>query len=167
MQKTTQTPVVRMMRPHEAGAVCALIAEVFDEFVAPEYCAAGAAHFHTFVQPDVLHGRIADGGMVFVAYMGDELAGIIEMRACEHVVMLFTAARWQRRGIARRLLDAAVEECRALNGTVRRLTVNSSPNAVPVYARLGFIADGPEQERDGIRHTPMTKLCDADAPPAV
>ena len=36
------------------------------------------------------------------------------------------------------------------------LTVHSSPYAVPVYQRLGFTADGPERQEDGIRYTPMT-----------
>jgi len=37
------------------------------------------------------------------------------------------------------------------------LTVNSSPNAVPAYIRMGFSPTGPEEVRNGIRFTPMIK----------
>jgi predicted GNAT family N-acyltransferase len=37
----------------------------------------------------------------------------------------------------------------------RTLTVNSSPYAVPVYAKLGFVPTDREQVQSGIRYTPM------------
>lgn len=35
------------------------------------------------------------------------------------------------------------------------LTLNSSPYGLPFYRRLGFVPQSGEQEKDGIRFTPM------------
>ena len=35
------------------------------------------------------------------------------------------------------------------------ITVNSSPYAVPVYRKLGFVETDTEQLADGMRYTPM------------
>jgi len=39
-----------------------------------------------------------------------------------------------------------------------KITVNSSPYAVKIYEKLGFVPDGNEQMVDGIRFTPMTYM---------
>jgi hypothetical protein len=36
-----------------------------------------------------------------------------------------------------------------------QVSVNSSPNAVPIYERLGFASWSPEQTVNGIRFVPM------------
>ena len=42
-----------------------------------------------------------------------------------------------------------------LNADVKRVTVNSSPYAVCVYERLGFVKTGEQQEQNGIIYVPM------------
>ena len=41
------------------------------------------------------------------------------------------------------------------NSSNDEFTVNSSPFAVPVYHKLGFVDTNTEQLTDGIRYTPM------------
>ena len=69
--------------------------------------------------------------------------------------MLFVRPSRQRRGIGRGLLAAVG----TLAGhTDCEFTVNSSPNAVSAYERLGFRITGSEQCVHGIRFVPMQRL---------
>ena len=84
------------------------------------------------------------------AYDGETLAGVLCMRAPQHIGGFFVDGAYHRRGIGRRLFE-----------TMRRdydrqvFTVNSSPYAVEVYRHLGFVPTDTEQCTNGLRYTPM------------
>ena len=147
----------RSMRPGEEAAVCELIARVFGEFLAPEYSDLGVAGFLDYARPDMMQRRAEEDHFVLVATIGDQLVGAIEIREHRHVSLLFVDGAYQRCGIARELLTRALGRCRQRNPQVAEVTVNSSPYAVPIYARFGFAQAKPEQEDLGIRYVPMVK----------
>lgn len=89
-----------------------------------------------------------------------QLAGVIATRGADHISLLFVRKENHRQGIARTLFDRVVMECRDQNG-VNRITVNSSPYAVEVYHRLGFVDTDTEKTINGIRFTPMEYLITA------
>ena len=60
----------------------------------------------------------------------------------------------QRQGIAKRLLDEALEICKS-KIDLSEMSVNSSPNAVEAYSKLGFKINEQEQLKNGIRFIPM------------
>ena len=62
---------------------------------------------------------------------------------------------WHRRGVARRLLDLAVERCRLNDSGLKVVDVHSSPFTVYVYERLGFLKTGDERVEIGIMYIPM------------
>ena len=72
------------------------------------------------------------------------------MRAPQHIGGFFVRADHHRRGIGRALFEAMRQDY-----PVQVFTVHSSPYAVPVYERLGFVATAAEQVTDGLRYTPM------------
>lgn len=78
----------------------ALIMEVFDQFVAPDYSTKGVASFRDFVMnDDMLTGYICYG-----AYEGNFLQGILVADDIQgHVVLYFVRAEAQGRGIGRTL----------------------------------------------------------------
>jgi|GEM_PF-2894443 len=86
-------------------------------------------------------------------YDQETLAGVIASRGPSHISLLFVRKEYHRRGIARALLAVAEESCR-LSGR-SEITVNSSPYAVEVYHRLGFVDTDKEKVMNGIRFTPM------------
>lgn len=88
-----------------------------------------------------------------VAEVGTTLAGLLELRDESHVAMLFVESACQRRGIGRALLRAAFGP----EADWPSLTVNSAPGAEGAYERLGFVATGPEEERNGMRYLPMRR----------
>ncbi len=133
---------IRPLRPGEEAAVIALVERVFDETVAPHYSDAG-----------VRAERSLSNHFVLVAERGDTLVGMIEIRNAEHVAMLFVEPRGH--GIGGRLLQAALARCESLRPDLSRITVHSSPNAVPAYERLGFRATDQERELKGVRFVSM------------
>lgn len=64
--------------------------------------------------------------------------------------MFFVDGKHHRQGIGKRLYQLA----RSRNH-LDKMTVNSSPYAVPVYHKLGFTDTDTEQAVSGLRFTPM------------
>ncbi len=145
----------RSMTPDEAEAASKMVAEVFDQFIAPEYAPEGRAQFMRYIEPAELRARLNSRHFTLLAFVGDQIVGILEMRDYEHISLLFVAAAYHRQGIAGELWRRALALCRSHNPGLTRVTVNSSPFAVEVYRRLGFSPAGPRQVVHGIGFVPM------------
>jgi GNAT superfamily N-acetyltransferase len=143
------------MEPGDEDSVTSLVARVFDRHVAPLFSEEGVQEFLRYVSPDALRQRSNSNHFVLVARAGQDIVGAIEVRNHNHVSMLFVDTASQRQGIARELLRRALVICRGHRPHGREIDVNSSPNAVPAYERLGFRPKGPEQIEQGIRFVPM------------
>jgi GNAT superfamily N-acetyltransferase len=155
----------RPMHPYEAGAVCHLVAKVFCEFVAPYYEPEGVVEFLQYLTPDELWKRVHHEYFLLVAEDKDRLVGVIEMYGNNHISLLFVDKAYQGQGIARNLVELALDECRRRNPSLAEVSVHATPNAVPVYAHLGFRSIAPEQCRKGMRFVPM--LLDLDELPGL
>ena len=137
---------IRELSQEELPQAIALAERVFLQFEAPEYEPQGVETFLSFIHnPEsvselTVYGALADGAVV----------GIIATRGNSHISLFFVDAARQGRGIGRTLFHAAREAC-----TADIMTVNSSPYAVEIYRRLGFVPLSEERVTDGIRFTPM------------
>ncbi len=145
----------RPMNAGEESAVCDLIARSFNEFVAPDYSAEGVQEFFRYAHPDALRERAQADHFVLVAEAGHDLAGMIEVRASNHVALLFVDGAYHRQGIATELFRRALVICQQNQPDLKTVSVNSSPYAVPIYEKLGFHATNTEQLVHGIRFIPM------------
>ena len=151
----------RMMQPADAEQVSELICTLFDEFIASEHGPEGIAAFRRYAEPDAIRARSESGShFVMVAEAGGRLAGITEIRDCNHVALLFVGKEYHRRGIARELFDRALRQARATRPGVERVTMNSSRYGVAAYERLGFRQTGPERNVNGIVFVPMAMRLD-------
>ena len=153
-----QELVIRQATADDCVAIAVLIEKVFAEYNAPESSLQGQVQFLAMIKPKNIGARIFSGACVLVAFVNGELAGIIEMRIYSHIALLFTAQPYQRCGVARALLQAAIDKCRKQRQALRAITVNSSAYAVQIYEKLGFVRCSEEQDNDGIRITQMTLL---------
>ena len=146
LTRTTEAYPIRRLSPEEIPAALELSWRVFLEFEAPEYSTEGVAAFRTSLDDDERTRKLTFYG----AYDGETLVGVLCMRSPQHIGGFFVDAVYHRRGIGKRLFE-----------TMRRdydrqvFTVNSSPYAVEIYHRLGFIPTDTEQLTDGLRYTPM------------
>lgn len=122
--------------------------DTFLAYEAPEYPPEGVAAFRDFL----CNGEQIAVLEMWGAYDQGQLVGMLAMREQRrHIALFFVAEERLGQGIGKALFQQVLSHC---PGPL--LTVHSSPYAVPVYQRLGFTADGPERQEDGIRYTPMT-----------
>jgi ribosomal protein S18 acetylase RimI-like enzyme len=99
--------------------------------------------------------RLERGNFAFVAVVDDSITGVIEVRSNNHISLLFVRKEYQGRGIARELLELAIEKCRQADNIIDEVDVNSSSYAVRIYEKLGFTRVDAEKLVDGIRFIPM------------
>ena len=125
----------------------ALIWETFLQFEAPDYSDEGVHSFRNFIEDKTILKSLE----FFGAYENEELKGIIATNDNrKHICCFFVKAQYHRQGIGKKLWEYLLNN--SINET---FTVNSSPYAVPVYHKLGFVDADSEQLTDGIRYTPM------------
>ena len=100
--------------------------------------------------------KVHQGEMRFWGcYLNNYLIGVVALRTRQHISLLFVRDKFHRLGVARKLMNVAINAVVIENPQVRAVTVNSSPYAVGFYKKLGFVPLGPEQRADGIRFTSM------------
>jgi GNAT superfamily N-acetyltransferase len=150
---------IREMRQGEETRLSEFIEGVFSKDVAPLFMKQGQAEFRNYIKPaSIAERKRAGNHLMLVAETrgkDPELAGIIEVNSYDHISLFFINVALQRKGIGKALLQEAAE--RSKKKGAKGLTVNSSPNAVAAYERLGFLRLGDERVQNGIRFVPMKK----------
>lgn len=122
-----------------------LVWDVFMEFEAPEYAPEGIHEFRRFLDSKAELDKLCWWG----AFDAEGLAGVLAMRGT-HISLFFVRKNVQRQGVGKALFQHM-----AASMAAAVYTVNSSPFAVAVYSRLGFVPTEEEQITNGIRYTPM------------
>jgi GNAT superfamily N-acetyltransferase len=145
----------RDMVAGEEQAVFALVMRGFDELVRPDFSDEGIAEFTRAARSFVIERPPSH--LISVAQRDGQLVGMVDVRDSSHVSLFFVEQTERGRGVGRALLDFAIERSGSAKPIPSAITVNSSPWAVPVYKRLGFLATGPESETNGIRCVPMVR----------
>lgn len=131
-----------------------LAENVFMQFEAPDFTKRGTESFLSFLWGKRVREMFEDGSFaVWSCYCGNELAGMIAMRDCEHISLAFVRSDFHRQGIGRMLYAAAKDEALA-HGT-KRITVNASDCGIPFYHAMGFRKTDMQLLADGIQYTPM------------
>ena len=155
MYAKLRTYPIRRLSLSDMGAALELVWQVFAEFDAPDFTDEGIEEFKASIAPAYFLPRVKRGEYrLWGAYDNDFLAGVIATRAPMHISLLFVDRQYHRRGLARALLQAALEDA-ATRTAPRAITVNSSPYAVEIYRHMGFVPTEMEQTRNGLRFTPM------------
>jgi len=150
------------MHPGEELEICDLVLRCFNKFVAPDYPPRGVREFQKYVTPELLRTRSSDNHFTLVAHTINRITGMIEIRDFHHVSLLFVDQSYQRRGISHSLFEEARKICLYHLPEQKRITVNSSPYAVPVYRRLGFHETERKKSVNGITFIPMEYLISDD-----
>ena len=146
---------VRRMKPKDILEVSNLVARVFDEFVAPEYSLEGVQEFHRYIEPITFRARFLTNHFGLIALAQTKIVGMIEIRSRDHISLLFVDQGYQRRGIAKEILNKAIKICQGHEPQPSEISVNSSSFAVTIYEKLGFQRVGERQVRNGIGFVPM------------
>jgi ribosomal protein S18 acetylase RimI-like enzyme len=142
----------------DAAAISALISASAHDFLL-DSTSSGSEQFLAGITPQAILGYITSSNFLYlIAEHGTDLAGTVALRDGRHLFHLFVAPTYQRQGLARALWAAAKQGAAK---DLETFTVNSSPNAVAVYERFGFTANGPRTEMNGIAFVPMKAVVTA------
>ena len=147
----------REIKNGEELRACQLVMESFNEFVAPDYSEKGVIEFSKYLNPQFMQQRSVNNHFVIVALDKDTITGMIEVRNHNHISLLFVKKEYLKRGIAKKLLETAIDKSLKQNTNISLIEANSSPFAIQIYEKLGFAKTDTEQVKNGIRFTPMTK----------
>ena len=144
---------ILVLGPEHAEAATDLVRRVFMRHVAPLFVQEGVDTFLSFAQTQALLQRMADGALLLGAQLDERLVGIIEFATNCHISFFFVETDFQGHQVGRALFRHLVGICGKCG--CLQITLNSSPNAVGFYQKLGFETLDEERCRDGIRHVPM------------
>lgn len=148
------------MKEGEEHEVCALVARVFDEYVAGDFSAEGVEEFYRYAEPNAMAERSRKGDRVLLVEEEGRILGMLELKGTDHIAMLFVEDRG--RGLGRALVERALQLCREAAEGPEQVTVHASLYAVPIYRKLGFEAKGPERTKNGITFVPMVLRFEPD-----
>lgn len=125
-----------------------LINTVFLQFEAPDYSSEGV---ETFKNTALFNEDFMDTLEMYGAFERERLIGVIATRDHgSHIALFFVDSNYHRQGAGKKLFQVVID-----NFFGKVITVNSSPYAVPVYHRLGFVDTDIEQTVNGLKFTPM------------
>jgi enamine deaminase RidA (YjgF/YER057c/UK114 family)/GNAT superfamily N-acetyltransferase len=129
----------------DAERISALIQSVMHPFFS-EAGGSGADKFIASIKPDALKAFINRPDVAYyVGTIDDVFCGAVGIRSGKHLQHLFVLPSLHGTGIGKALWQHAKNLAHAND-----FTVNASINAVPFYAKLGFINVGEVQQSNGI-----------------
>jgi GNAT superfamily N-acetyltransferase len=152
---------LRPATARDAAAISGLIRSLSHKLTASP-SGEGAEEFFARISTEAVSGRLAAANFVhLVAEENSQVVGVVAMRDHRHLFHLFIAEASQGKGIGRALWLAARDGALA-SGNPGNFTVNSTPNAIGVYERFGFICVGSKVVQHGISFVPMRLVAGAN-----
>jgi putative acetyltransferase len=106
------------------------------------------------------------GALTLLAVIDGAIAGFASLKGSEEVDMLFVDPEFARQGAGRALIEALTKLAQARGA--KRLTVDASDSARPLFERLGFIAQKRNLVHKGdqwLANTTMAKTLGAEPEP--
>jgi GNAT superfamily N-acetyltransferase len=140
----------------DALAISEHVSALATQYIAPSLGDGGLERLLASMDVASTRQRILDGWPHLCAFDGNDLVGVLVVKPPTHLYHLFVSSDFQRTGVGKNLFSIGDE--RLFGETHQRLaTVNSSLNAVCIYERLGFVANGPLADVGGVRFQPMVR----------
>ena len=141
--------------PEMAQRISALIHLSFSTLAAADWEAGARERFLGDTSADGISKALVDPAFAAVGMEAGRLAGFILMRKPTVVAMLFVHPDELRKGIARRLWEAARGHLEVAYPRVTTVELNATPYALPAYKALGFVPISAQFIRGGSRATRM------------
>ncbi len=138
---------IRKLKDFETELALNLVWKVFKEYESPDYSEEGIEEFYKSIHNKDYISMLC----LYGTFVSEKLIGVIATRSeGTHIALFFVDGKYQGKGIGRKLFQTVVSECKS-----NRITINSSPYAIPIYHKLGFTDTDAEQVVNGLRFTPM------------
>ena len=138
-----------------ANEIVVLTKAVFDSQVASQYSQEGVEEFYKYITSQSLKDRLDNHHLLIGSFDKDKLIAILEIRNNNHISLFFVDGKYQGIGIGREMFKFYLNMTENDQKFRQEISVNSSPNSVLFYEKLGFKKVGLEKEKHGIRYNPM------------
>ncbi len=149
---------IRRIKSEEVEEALALALEVFMQFEAPDYKPEGVETFKRDIVENKDYVRQCKNGdrQIYAAFEKGRIIGIVGLDSSKaHINLVFTKKEYHRQGVATAIFNFMLEDILKKSPSTKEITLNSSPYGLPFYLHLGFEPLSEEQEKNGIRYTPM------------
>lgn len=158
--------LVRTLNPNEVLEGLHLIWDVYVAEVAPLQKPEAVAGFQELIRYENIMPRIQNREVtLFGAWEGQVLCGVSGIDSHGNVILLYVCKEWQRKGVARQLMQTMYQFCAQVL-VITRMTVRAVPSAVTAFNHLGFREVAPVQNVGAEVFIPMELLIAPGTMPA-
>jgi putative acetyltransferase len=161
------TVSLRPYVPADAKRCAEVFRSSIEELAAEDYDANQREAWASRADDEDAFAARLEGALTLVAVIDGAVAGFASLKGADEIDMLFVDPEFARQGAGLALVDALTRLARSRG--VKRLTVEASDVARPLFERQGFIAQKRNLVRKGeewLANTTMTKTLGAEpAPP--
>ena len=148
----------RWAREEEWKPAMMMVWKTFMKFESPDYSQEGVKEFFEFITDDDIYKAFLGGSYrMMVALDGDRIIGVGSVRNMNILSLLFVDEDYHKQGVGTVLLELLGSYVKETNKEFI-FKVKAAPYAVDFYKNRGFCATSCEQEKGGIRVTPMEKV---------
>ncbi len=145
------TPATQAM----AHGVSALVHTSFTELCADDWDTDAVRLLLEETSPDAMSVALQNPAFAAVEREDEVPIGVLLMPKPSYLSLLFVHPAHLRKGVARRLWEAARRHIEAMHPDTKTVELNSTPYALPAYRALGFVPLSAEFIRRGCRITRM------------
>jgi len=145
---------IRDAKLEDAESISALINRVA-HFFTLDPKGKGAERFLESISPEAIRSYVSSDDYDYIVALGsNNIVGVAAMKDGTHLFHLFVAPEYQKKGLSILLWNTIQNITKSGK---KEFTVNSTPYAVPVYEKFGFVASGTRTEKNGVAFVPMKK----------
>jgi GNAT superfamily N-acetyltransferase len=146
--------LIRDARLLDASSISRLVCDSAREHIGPTLSSNGTENLLSRMNVAAIESFMRGEFRFFLAEDRGSLVGLSAVKLPSHLYYLFVKTAFHRRGIGRQLwLQARDWILETYDSDA--ITVNSSLNAVSIYAKLGFAPDGDVLEKNEVKFQPM------------
>jgi GNAT superfamily N-acetyltransferase len=147
--------MVDIARPEMSERISQLVHSSFNVFVADGWEPSARRNFLDETSASAIAGYLANPAFAAVEIQASEIVGFILMPRPSVVSLLFVHPSELRKGVGRRLWEAARAHLEATHSEIKTVELNSTPCALDAYKALGFVPISAEFVHAGCRATRM------------
>lgn len=141
---------IRPLTIADLPRVSQICMDAFMGSVAGTLSQQGIDTFSQIAAPENFRTRLEGDNAMRVYVDGEDVLGVVELKAGRHLAMLFIDPLHQGRGIGQQLVTAILQQART-----EVVTVSASLSSVPAYLKYGFHCCGEVAESAGLVYQPM------------
>ena len=138
MAQTLPKPALRPLLPEDVAVLAAILVAAVEELTGEDYNEAQQEAWAGAADDEQAFGKRLAAQLTLVATLQNSPVGFASLKGADHIDMLYVHPGAAGQGVGSMLCDA-LEKLAAGRGA-KKLTVDASDNAEPIFAKRGYVA---------------------------